>query len=508
MSSTAPQLLQLHINGEARASTSENLFDVWNPSTGDLLAQAPLCTAAEVDAAVEAAHAAFPAWADTPVMKRVQVLHRFRELIDRHLEELTRMVCNENGKVWSEAEGDVLKAREATELACGAPTMMMGDSLMNVSSGYDTTLYREPLGVFVGVSPFNFPAMIPMGWIMPMAIATGNTLVLKPSHMTPMTSMRMMELLYEAGLPKGVVNLITADAAEAERLTTHPLVKGVTFVGSTVVGRQVYRAVADAGKRVQVMGQAKNHALVLEDAALERSARGIINGAFGCAGERCMALPVVVAQESIADELVELLVKFASERKIGPAWDKTTDLGPVVTEKHRQGVTKWIEQGVADGAKLVLDGRNVTVEGYEKGFFLGHTIFDHVTPEMAIGREEVFGPVLFVKRVKDFEEGLAVMNANPFANGSVIFTQNGYFAREFVKRTDAGMVGVNVGIPVPAAPFPFAGHKGSFLGDLHVLGKDGLRFYTESKSVTTTWFDEEQKKQKKVDTWDGMLGSK
>ena len=505
MSSSEPPTLKYYVNGEGRVSGSENLFDVWNPSTGELLARAPLCTQSEVDQAVESAHAAFPGWANTPAMKRVQVLYRFRDLIDQHLEELTRMVCTENGKVWGEAEGDVLKAKEAVELACGAPTMMMGESLMNVTSGYDTTLHREPLGVFVGISPFNFPAMIPMGWIMPMAIATGNTLVLKPSHMTPMTSMRMLELLYEAGLPAGVVNLVTSDAAEAEGLVKHPHVKGVVFVGTTAVGRRVFATAAAQGKRVQALGQAKNHALVLEDAPLERAARGIINGAFGCAGERCMALPVVVAQESIADELVALLVKLTRERSIGPAFDKSSDMGPVVTAKHREGVIKWIETGVAEGATVALDGRGTVVEGYENGFYLGPTIFDHVTPEMSIGTQEAFGPILFVKRAKDFEEGLALMNANPFANGSVIFTQNGHYAREFTKRTDAGMVGVNVGIPVPAALFPFAGHKSSFMGDLHVLGKDGMRFFTESKCVTTTWFNEEQKKQQKVDTWDGMM---
>lgn len=502
------QTLKFYTNGEGRFSQAEKFFDVWNPSTGELLARAPYCTPDEMDQAVDSAREAFPAWADTPAMKRVQVLYKFRDLIDQHLEELTRMVCTENGKVWGEAEGDVLKAKEAVELACGAPTMMMGESAMNVTSGYDTTLYREPLGVFVGISPFNFPAMIPMGWIMPMAIATGNTLVLRPSPVTPMTSMRMVELLYKAGLPQGVVNLVTCDAPEAEMLVKHPDVKGIVFVGSTAVGQKVYATAAASGKRVQALGQAKNHALVLEDAALERAARGIINGGFGCAGERCMALPVVVAQENIADELVALMVKFAKERKIGPAYDKSSELGPIVTEKHRKGVIAWIEKGEQEGAKLVLDGCGTVVEGYENGFYLGPTIFDHVTPEMSIGDEEVFGPVMFVKRVKDFEEGLAVMNANRFANGSVIFTQNGHYSREFIKRSDAGMVGVNVGIPVPAALFPFAGHKTSFLGDLHVLGKDGMRFFTESKCVTTTWFTEEQKKQRKVDTWDGMLGQR
>ncbi len=500
--------LKFFANGQGHLSQSGKYFDVWNPSTGQLIARAPQCTPGEVEQAVQSAREAFPAWADTPAMKRVQVLYRFRDLIDQHLDELTLSVCTENGKVWDEAQGDVLKAKEVVELACGTPSLLMGESLMDATKGYDTVLYREPLGVFVGISPFNFPAMIPMGWMMPLAIATGNTLVLKPSPVTPMTSMRMMELLYQAGLPRGVVNLVTCGDAEAEMLVKHPDVKGIVFVGSTAVGRQVYATAAASGKRVQALCQAKNHALVLEDAALERTARGIINGGLGCAGERCMALPVVVVQESIADALVALLVKFARERKIGPAFDRTSELGPLVTDRHRKSVLGWIEKGEKEGAQLVLDGRGVVVPGCENGFYLGPTIFDHVKSGMSIGEEEVFGPVIFVKRVKDFEAGLTLMNANRFANGSVIFTQNGYYSREFIKRSHAGMVGVNVGIPVPVALFPFAGHKTSFLGDLHALGKDGMRFFTESKVVTTTWFDEEQMKQKKVDTWDGMLGNR
>src|SRR5882724_5563810 len=319
--------LKFFVNGEDVLSQSGKYFDVWNPSTGQLIARAPQCSQAEVDQAVKSAHEAFPAWSETPAMKRVQVLYKFRDLIDQHLEELTLSVCTENGKVWDEAQGDVLKAKEVVELACGAPTLLMGESLMDAAKGYDTVLYREPLGVFAGISPFNFPAMIPMGWMTPMAIATGNTIVLKPSPVTPMTSMRMVELLYQAGLPKGVVNLVTCGDVESEHLVKHPDVKGIIFVGSTAVGRHVYSTASAHGKRVQALCQAKNHALVLEDAALERTARSIINGCLGCAGERCMALPVVVAQESIADELSALLIKFAKERKIGPAYDRTSELG-------------------------------------------------------------------------------------------------------------------------------------------------------------------------------------
>jgi malonate-semialdehyde dehydrogenase (acetylating)/methylmalonate-semialdehyde dehydrogenase len=499
--------LKIFVDGQQRCSESGRYADISDPSTGQWIARTPLCTGEEVNLAVQSAKAAFPAWADAPAMKRVQILYRFRDLIDQHLDELTSMVCTENGKVWEEAQGDILKAKEVVELACGVPSLMMGESLMNASSGYDTVLYREPLGVFAGIAPFNFPAMIPMGWMLPLCIATGNTLVLKPATMTPMTSMRMLELLYEAGLPKGVVNLVTCTRREADLLLKHPDVKGIMFVGSTSVGLHVYSTAAAHGKRVQALCEAKNHALVLEDAPLERTARGIINAAFGCAGERCMALPSIAVEESIADRLVALLVKFAAERKIGPAYDKTSELGPLVSEGQLRFVTDWIEKGVAEGARLVLDGRGAVVQGYEKGFYIGPTIFDHVRPGMTVGDQEIFGPVLCVKRIRDFEEGIALMNANPFANGSVIFTQNGYYSREFAKRTHAGMVGVNVGIPVPVGMFPFAGHKNSFFGDLHTIGKDGIRFFTESKCVTTTWFSEEEKGKRKIDTWDGVLGS-
>ncbi|MGQ8336919.1 CoA-acylating methylmalonate-semialdehyde dehydrogenase [Sunxiuqinia sp. A32] len=494
--------LKYFANGMWHESSTAKYMDIWNPSTGEKIAETPCCTEDEVNIAIKAATDAFPIWSNTPVTKRVQILFKYRELMEQHLDELVYLVCQENGKAWGEAMGDVLKAQEIVEFACGMPSLMMGESLMDTSSGFDTNLIKEPVGVFAGIAPFNFPAMIPMGWMMPLCIATGNTLVLKASSMTPMTSMRCVELMQEAGLPAGVLNILTCSRHEAELFLKHPDVKGISFVGSTSVGKHIYSTAAANAKRVQALCEAKNHGLVLEDAELERTARTIINAAYGCAGERCMALPVIVAQESIADELVGLISKFAQELKIGPAYDKTTDLGPLVTESHKQFVTSWIEKGIEEGATLVLDGRNTTVPGAENGFYLGPTIFDKVTPEMKIGDEEIFGPVLCIKRVKNFEEGLSVMNASRFANGSAIFTQNGYYSREFAKRTHAGMVGVNVGIPVPLGVFPFTGHKESFFGDLHMIGKDGIRFYTETKAITTRWFDEEELKKKKVNTWD------
>lgn len=498
--------LKYLVNGKWLESKTSKYMDIFNPSTGEVIAQTPCCTEDEVNQAIQAAKDAFDNWSRTPVMKRVQVLFKFRELLEQHMDELTYLVAKEHGKVWEEAKGDILKVKEPVEFACGVPNLMLGESLMDTSTGYDTVLYREPVGVFAGIVPFNFPGMIPMGWMAPLCIATGNTLVIKAASMTPMTAMRIAELWQEAGLPDGVLNIVTCSRNEAEIFLKHPDIKGVSFVGSTSVGLHIYSTAAANGKRVQALTEAKNHGLVMEDAALERSAAGIINSSFGCAGERCMALPVIVAEESIADRLVELLVKYARALKIGPAYDKDSELGPVVTEAHRQSVLRWIEKGIEEGAELVLDGREVTVEGFENGFYLGPTIFDHVTEDMTVGRDEIFGPVLCVKRVKDFEEGLQVMNNSRFANGSVIFTQSGYYSREFARRTDGGMVGINVGIPVPVGIFPFTGHKNSFFGDLHALGKDGVRFYTETKAVTTKWFDEEEKKIKKVDTWDGSVG--
>ncbi|GHU35157.1 methylmalonate-semialdehyde dehydrogenase (acylating) [Clostridia bacterium] len=497
--------LKLFINGQWVDSKTEKYMDVYNPSTGEVIAQTPCATKDEVELAVKAADDAFPKWSAVPIFRRVQVLYKLRDLLVGHLDELTELVARENGKSWGDAEGDVLKAKEATEQAISAPNLMTGESLMDTSAGVDTILYREPLGVFAGIVPFNFPAMIPMGWMAPMCIATGNTMVIKAASMTPMTCMRIAELYKEAGLPDGVLNIVTCSRAEAEIFLSHPAVKGVSFVGSTSVGLHIYTEAAKHGKRVQALCEAKNHALVLEDAPIGRTAAGIINAAFGCAGERCMALPVVVVQESVADKLVAAIVKLAKDIKVGPAYDKSTGLGPVVTAAHRKSVTDWIEKGIAEGAKLVLDGRGVKVPGHENGFYLGPTILDNVDASMTVGDIEIFGPVLCIKRVKDFDEGLKIMNANPFANGSVIYTQSGYYARQFTRHTHGGMTGVNVGIPVPVGVFPFSGHKNSFFGDLHCLGKDGLRFFTESKCVTTRWFDEEEIKKDKVDSWDGTI---
>lgn len=497
--------LKYFAGGRFLQSRTEKFMDAYDPSTGDVTAKVPCCTMEEVEQAINAAKKAFPGWSAAPVKKRVSILYKVRDLLYEHIDELTYLVAQENGKVWGEAKGDVLKAIEGTEQAISAPSLMMGESLRDTSSGFDSTLYREPLGVFAGIVPFNFPAMIPMGWMAPICVACGNTIVIKAASFTPRTALRIAELYQEAGLPDGVLNIVTCSRQEAELFLTHPDIRGISFVGSTKVGLHIYSSAAASGKRVQALCEAKNHALVLNDAPLARTAAGIVNAAYGCAGERCMALPVVVVQNQIADALVEELKKKAQELRIGPAYDKSSDLGPLVNASHKQFVENWIEKGISEGATVVLDGRNKTVEGYDGGFYLGPTILDYVTPDMTVGNEEVFGPVLCIKRVESFEEGLEVMNKNSYANGSVIFTQNGYYAREFSTLTHGGMVGVNVGIPVPVGIFPFSGHKQSFFGDLHCLGKDGYRFYTESKVVTTRWFDEEELRRSKVDTWDGTI---
>jgi malonate-semialdehyde dehydrogenase (acetylating)/methylmalonate-semialdehyde dehydrogenase len=500
-----PEKLKYWVNNEWRTSSSTTYSDCYNPSTGEIIAHAPQCTAEEVNEVIAAASAAFPKWSATPVGKRVQILFRMKALVDSHVDELATILCTEMGKNWTESKGDILKVNEVIEFACGAPHLMKGVSLFNVSTGYDTVQHMHPLGVFAGIVPWNFPAMIPHGWMAPICIATGNTMVIKAASFVPQSAMRMMELWREAGLPDGVLNLMTASRNEAEIFLRHPDIKGISFVGSTQVGRHIYKTGTENGKRVQALCAAKNHALVMEDCNLERSARGIINAFCGCAGERCMALPVVVVQESIADELVERIAFYAKELTLGRAWKPETGMGPLVNAHHKESVLNWIATGIKEGATLALDGRNPSVEkGCEAGFFVGPTIFDHVTPEMSIGNEEIFGPVLCVKRVKSFEEGIALMNANPYANGSVIYTESGFHARNFIARTDGGMVGVNVGIPVPVGIFGFTGHKNSFFGDLHVMGQDGFRFYTEQKTVTSTWFSQAIHKDK-VDTWDGTM---
>ena len=497
--------LKYCVNGQWLESSSGKYTPVMNPSTGEHIADAPVCSQEEVNAAVAAARAAFPAWSDKPVAVRTQVIFKFRELVNSRFDELATLLATEMGKNLSEAKGDVLKVIEACELAVCAPLEAQGHALMEATRGHDINLYREPVGVFLGIAPYNFPAMIPFGWFIPLCITMGNCMVLKAASMVPQTGMRLLHLLHEAGLPAGVVNLVTCSRHEVSTLIAHPDINGISFVGSTSVGMHVYATAAANGKRVQCLTEAKNHALVLADAPLEWTARRIINSAFGCAGQRCMALPVAVVEESIADDFVNVVKKLASGLVVGPAYDPATQLGPVISKAHHESVIQWIDKGVSEKAQLVLDGRNFTHKDFPGGYYIGPTIFDHVTEEMSIGTDEIFGPVLCIKRCRDFEHGLAIMNANPLANGSSIFTSSGHFGREFSRRTDGGMVGINVGIPVPLGFFPFSGHKKSFFGDLHCLGRDGIRFYSQTKTVTTKWVSASESHDAAVSTWEGTV---
>ncbi|MCL5104871.1 MAG: CoA-acylating methylmalonate-semialdehyde dehydrogenase [Armatimonadetes bacterium] len=493
--------LKMFIGGEWIASKTDNYFPVHDASTGEVTTEAPRCLPKEVESAIAAAKQAFGPWWQTPAEERIQILFRFKVLLDRNLEELATTLATENGKTHAEAVGSIQRGIEIVEFACGAPTLLMGESLENVSRGVDVVTWRQPLGVCAGIVPFNFPGMIPM-WMFPLAIACGNTFVLKAASMVPNTAARLMELLHEAGLPAGVVNMITCGRDSVRLLLEHPDVKAISFVGSTSVGREIYQTAAGSGKRVQALTEAKNHALVMPDCVLSRAAQGIVNAAFGCAGERCMALPTIVVLEEIADDLVKLVADAARGINVGHAESPDTTMGPLISAEHRDSVVRWIETGVSEGAKLILDGRSVTVPEHPGGFYLGPTVFDYVTEDMSVGREEIFGPVLCIKRVKSFEEGLELINSSRFGNGSAIFTQSGMYAREFAHRVGAGMVGVNVGIPVPLGFFSFTGWKQSFFGDLHSHGKDGVLFFTEKKSVSYRWFNEQDAAVRKVNTWD------
>lgn len=482
-------------------SHSTESIPLFNPSLGQQVAEAPCLTPQEIDTVIETAAAAFPSWSTKPSPDRVQYLFRFKHLLEQHREVLARLVATEMGKTLAEAGGELDRGIEIVEYACGIPCHLMGETLENVSRDVDVATWRIPIGVFVGIVPFNFPLMIPL-WMIPIAIACGNTFVLKAANQVPQSAIRLMELLQESGFPPGVVNLVTCSNSAASRLIEHPSVRGVSFVGSTRVAETVYRTAAQHGKRVQALAQAKNHCLVLPDCAMERTVQAIVNAAFGCCGQRCMALPVVVAHQAIADELVSQLVSAATSIRLGNALDPKTQMGPLVTREHLARVTTYIQKGIDEGANLILDGRNPKVADHPDGYYLSPTIFDHVTNTMVIGTEEIFGPVLCIKRARDFEEGLAIINASEFGNGASIFTSSGYHAREYSRRVEAGMVGVNVAIPVPVGYFSFTGWKKSFFGDLHSHGRDGVLFYTEKKSVTTRWFEDKTSRAASIGTWD------
>jgi len=485
---TGVQPLTHFINGKAIDGTSGRFGDVFNPALGEVSARVPLGSVAEVDAAVAAAYAAFPAWSETAPIKRARVLFKFKELLDRHHDELAELITREHGKVFSDAKGEVMRGIEVVEFACGIPNLLKTDFTDQIGGGIDNWNLRQPLGVVAGITPFNFPMMVPC-WMFPVAIACGNTFVLKPSERDPSASNRLAELLREAGLPDGVFNVVHGDKVAVDALLVHPDVSAVSFVGSTPIAEYIHAEGTKHGKRVQALGGAKNHLVVMPDADLDQAVDALIGAAYGSAGERCMAISVAVAVGHIADELVERLTPRVKSLKILNGMESAAEMGPLVTAAHREKVLGYIEAGIAAGAKLVVDGRAHRVEGHEKGFFLGGTLFDNVSTDMKIYREEIFGPVLCVVRVPDFASAVELINANEFANGVSLFTSDGGIARAFSRQIQIGMVGINVPIPVPMAWHSFGGWKKSLFGDHHAYGEEGVRFYTRYKSIMQRWPD-------------------
>jgi malonate-semialdehyde dehydrogenase (acetylating) / methylmalonate-semialdehyde dehydrogenase len=465
------------INGKPLAPAGRT-GEVFNPASGQVTKKVVFADAALIDAAVNAATAALPEWRDTPPLRRARILQRYLQLLQQNQKALAQIVSDEHGKVLSDAMGSVQRGIEVVEFACGIPQLLKGEYSENVGTQVDTHTLRQPVGVCAGITPFNFPVMVPL-WMFPMAIACGNTFILKPSEKVPSASIRMAELFQEAGLPDGVFNVVHGDKAAVDGLLTHPGIHAISFVGSTPIAKYIYETAAKHGKRVQALGGAKNHAVVLPDADLEFAADALIGAAYGSAGERCMAISAVVAVGSAADPLVRLLEQKAKKIKLG------VDMGPLVTCQHRDKVASYIEQGVKEGGRLVVDARKQDTP--KDGFYLGTSLFDHVTPEMEIYRNEIFGPVLVVLRKNSIEEAIELVNSNPYANGTAIFTESGGAARRFAAEIQVGMVGINVPIPVPVAFYSFGGWKSSLFGDLHVHGAESVKFYTRTKTITTRW---------------------
>lgn len=461
---------------------------VHNPSTGEVIAEAPLCSSKHVDQAVAAATLAFPAWWETPPTERARILFRFKALLEEHFEELVHCNTREHGKTWVESRGDVKRGIEMLEFACGVPSLLMGESLENVARGIDCDTVRQPLGVCAGITPFNFPCMVPL-WMYPVAIACGNTFVLKPSEKVPLTAIKVAELFEQAGLPKGVLNIVHGGRECVDAFLAHPGIKAISFVGSTPVARHIYEVGTKHGKRVQANGGAKNFIFLMPDADIDNSVRGVIEAAFGCAGERCMAGSTAVAVGDAAKRVLPSLVEAARRIRVGPTdREQQPDMGPVITREHRDRVAQLIETGAKEGARLATDGRQVKVESAPNGFFLGATVLDEVQPKMTVMREEVFGPVLNVMRMEDLDDAIELANRSPYGNGASIFTSSGKAAREFKHRIKCGMVGINVGVPASMAWFPFNGWNESFFGDLHMQGKEGVQFFTQLKVTMSRWF--------------------
>ena len=486
-SSRDAEVLRNFIGGRWVETRAREFLDVYNPARGEVIARTPLSTGEDLDAAVLAAKKAFPAWRDTPAVVRARSLFRFRQLLDENFEELARTVTTEHGKTIDESRGSVRRGIECVEVACGSPSLMMGYGLENISSGIDCQVIRQPVGVCAAIAPFNFPAMVPL-WFLPFAVGTGNTIIVKPSEQVPLSQRLIFRLLEKCDLPPGVVNLVNGGREVVEAICDHPEIRAVSFVGSTPVAKAVWQRATHAGKRVQALGGAKNFVVVMPDADWDRSIDVITESFYGCAGERCLAGSVLVPVGEAHGEARDRMAASTKALRVGDGMEAGVSMGPVISARHRQRVLDYIDKGVQEGARLVVDGRNLSVQGSEKGFFLGPTLFDEVSPSMTIGHEEIFGPVAAITPVKNLEEAIEVMHAHPNANATSIFTTSGKAAREFARLSSASMVGVNIGVAAPMAYFPFGGAKDSFFGDLKVHGRDAYEFYTDKKVVISRWF--------------------
>jgi malonate-semialdehyde dehydrogenase (acetylating)/methylmalonate-semialdehyde dehydrogenase len=483
---SAPFSLGHFVAGRQVPGTSGRDGPVYNPATGALRGRVAFATADETRSAIAAAEAALPGWAATPPLQRARVMFRFKALLEQHADELSLTLTSEHGKVLSDARGELVRGLEVVEFACGIPQLLKSEFTENVGTSIDSWSIRQPVGVCAGITPFNFPAMVPM-WMFPVAIACGNTFLLKPSEKDPSVPMRVAELLKEAGLPDGVFNVVNGDREAVDTLLTDPRVAAVSFVGSTPVAEYIYRTASAHGKRVQALGGAKNHMVVMPDADTRNAASALVGAAYGSAGERCMAISVAVAVGDAGDRLIEAVKQQLADLKVAPGTVERADMGPLVTREHLERVRGYVDLGVQEGAALVVDGRGLKVAGHEQGYYLGPCLFDYVEPSMRIYREEIFGPVLCVVRVEDLDSALELVNSHEFGNGVAIFTASGEAARTFTQRVQVGMVGVNVPIPVPMAFHSFGGWKRSLFGPLHVHGPDGVRFYTRLKTVTSRW---------------------
>ena len=479
-------LIEHYIDGKSFSGSSDKKGKIFNPATGKQESEVRLGSRADLDLAVEKAKKAFESWSNIPPLQRARVLFKFKELVEKNSDELTKLIVNEHGKVYEDAKGSLTRGLEVVEFACGIPQMLKGEFTENVGTNIDSWSTRQPLGVCAGITPFNFPAMVPM-WMFPMAIACGNTFILKPSEKDPSCAMMLANLFKEAGLPDGVFNIVNGDKEVVDAILENKDIPAVSFVGSTPIAKYIYENAAKNEKRVQALGGAKNHCVVMPDCDLDQAVNGLMGAAYGSAGERCMAQSVAVAVGNIGDDLVNQISKKVEALKVGPGMDKASEMGPLVTKEHLERVKGYVDLGVKEGAKLVVDGRDIKLQGYENGYYIGGCLFDHVNKDMRIYKEEIFGPVLSVVRVKNFNEAVQLINDHEFGNGTSIYTRDGDAGRTFANKIKVGMVGINIPIPVPVAYHSFGGWKRSLFGDQHMHGPEGVRFYTKLKTITSRW---------------------